>query len=226
MDNQFEINASVRTEFGTSASRRLRKSDKVPGVLYGGDGSAVSLTLDHKEVWTHLQHEAFHSHILNLKVDGKQESVVLRDVQYHPFKPKAQHLDFLRVVADHALRMTVPIHFVGEDVAVGVKQGGGVVAHHESEVEIECLPKDLPEYIEVDISGLDVDDAVRLSELKLPGGVTIPELDLGPEHDRPVVSVYIPKVAAEPTDGEEAEAAADAAAADSGSEAEASSQGD
>lgn len=202
MDNQFEISASVRTQFGTGASRRLRKDERVPGVLYGGQGETIALTLDHNEVWTHLQHEAFHSHILNLKVDGRSESVVLREVQYHPFKPKAEHLDFLRVVAGQALRMTVPIHFLGEEVAIGVKQGGGIVAHHESEVEIECLPKDLPEYIEVDISDLNVDDVVRLSELKLPSGVVIPELELGPEHDRPVVSIYIPRAAEEVAEGE------------------------
>ena len=171
-------------------------------MLYGGQGETIALTLDHNEVWTHLQHEAFHSHILNLKVDGRSESVVLREVQYHPFKPKAEHLDFLRVVAGQALRMTVPIHFLGEEVAIGVKQGGGIVAHHESEVEIECLPKDLPEYIEVDISDLNVDDVVRLSELKLPSGVVIPELELGPEHDRPVVSIYIPRAAEEVAEGE------------------------
>lgn len=202
MDNQFEITASHREMLGKSNNRRLRRQGKVPGVLYGGAGDAVSLTMDGNEIWTHLQHEAFHSHVLTLKIDGRTESVVLRDVQYHPFKPRAVHVDFLRILADHVLRMRVPIHFKGQEIAVGVKQRGGTVFHLETEVEIECLPRDLPEYLEVDISGLDLDQSVRLSEVPLPAGVTIPELELGADHDRQVVTLYIPRAIEEAVVGE------------------------
>lgn len=191
---KFELDAEVRGDIGKGASRRLRHANKVPAVIYGADQEPKSLTLNHDKVTVALAHEAFYSHILTLKLDGKSEKVILKDVQRHPSKPRVQHIDFLRVKANQKLRMNVPIHFLGEEKAPGIK-AGGIFNHLMSDVEVSCLPANLPEYIEVDVSNLDLDQSVHLSEIKLPHGVELVAFAHGVEdHDQAVVSIHIPRI--------------------------------
>ena len=206
MENLFEVQAELRTDEGKGASRRLRHAGKVPAIMYGGDDAPVSLALDHNRFLRHLQEEAFYAHILTIVVDGKEQQAVLKDLQRHPASDvKIMHADFLRVDAKHAMTMTVQLHFIGDDVAAGVK-AGGVVSHLMSDVEISCLPADLPEYIEVDTSALELDGSIHLSELVLPEGVTLTalahsqdeELEDGARsaYDQAVVSIHAPRAAA------------------------------
>ena len=195
MKENFVVNAEPRALQGKGASRRLRHAGKVPAILYGGKGQAESLTLDHNEMWKHLKTEAFYSHILTLKINGNSQKVVLKDMQRNPVNEYLQHVDFLRVLDDVALRMHVPLHFKGAEIAPGVKTGGGVVEHLLNQVTVECLPKFLPEFIEVDISHLEVNQSVHLSQLKLPDGVTLVELRHG--NDQPVVAVHLPRAMVE-----------------------------
>jgi len=193
MSISFELEASVRQDLGKGASRRLRRDNKVPAVIYGGGGEPVSLVMAHNKVMHSLENEAFYSHILTVTIDGKAEKAVLKDLQRHPYKPAILHLDLLRVNESEKLRMHVPLHFTGEDVAPGVKSGGGSVSHLINDVEIDCLPKDLPEFIEADVSTLGVNETLHLSNLKLPKGVELVQLQHGPEHDLPVVSIHLPR---------------------------------
>ena len=195
MQESFEINATIRTDMGKGASRRLRRTDKVPAVIYGGKKDPQSLMLEHNEIILHLEHEAFYSHILGVKIDGKIEKAVLRDVQRHPSKLRVLHLDFLRVSETEKLRMNVPLHFINEEASIGVKQQGGVVSHLSTEVEVSCLAKDLPEYIEVDMSNLELGNSLHLSELKLPSGVELVELSHGEAHDQAIVNIHKAKKA-------------------------------
>lgn len=203
----FELQAVVRNDAGKGASRRLRREGKVPAILYGAGEAPLMLSLEHNPVMHSLENEAFYSHILNVNVGGKAVRAVLKDLQRHPYKPVLLHIDLQRVSESEKLRMNVPLHFLGEENAPSVKQLGGVVSHLVSEVEIFCLPKDLPEYIEVDVSALGMNETLHLSNLKLPAGVELVQLTHGPEHDLPVVSIHLPRVAAE----SEAAAAAPAA---------------
>ncbi len=211
---KFELEAEVRADVGKGASRRLRHADKVPAVVYGAGEAPMSLTLDHNKTAHALSHEAFYSHILTLKVGKKSEKVILKDVQRHPAKPRVAHVDFLRVRADQKLQMHVPLHFLGEEEAPGVKEGG-VFSHHMTDVQVSCLPGDLPEYIAVDVSKLALDQGVHLSELNLPKGVELVAFAHGVEgHDQSVVSVHIPRIIEE----EVVEVAAEEAAAAEGAE--------
>jgi len=167
MSNTYEINAEVRDTKGKGASRRLRHADKVPAIVYGEGGDSVSITLDHNDIWVKLQQEAFHSHILTLKVGNNSDNVIMRDIQYHPFKTRVMHLDFLRIAMDHALQTSVPVHFINEDIAVGVKQQGGQISHLISDLEIECMPADLPEYVEVDVAEHEIDHSSHLSDTRI-----------------------------------------------------------
>jgi len=185
----FELNAEPRNDTGKGASRRLRRAGKVPAILYGGNEEPRALTLNHNQLLRNLEHEAFYSHILAVNIDGKDTRAVLRDLQRHPSKPTILHVDLLRVSATETLRMHVPLHFLGEDIAPGVKVGGGMVMHELIEVEVECLPQDLPEYIDVDVSGLHVGDSLHLSNLTVPPGLTLVELARGEDHDLGVVSI-------------------------------------
>ena len=204
MSQQIEINAVLRTDVGKGASRRLRRlADKVPGIIYGGKDNALLLTMNANELTNVMKDEAFFSQILNVVVDGKGEQAVVRDLQRHPASDKVLHVDFLRVSADKAIQVQVPLRFIGEEDCVGVKMGGGIISHTLTEVEISCLPADLPEYLEVFVAELDLGHTIRLSELALPEGVTIPAL-IHEERDVTVVSVQIPRGGAE----EEEEAAA------------------
>jgi large subunit ribosomal protein L25 len=170
------INAVKRDVKGTGASRRARRAGNVPGVVYGGGLPAVNLSLDHKELFLQFRHEAFHASILDLVLDGKKESVLLRDYQMHPVRNTIQHIDFQRVSATEKIHVKVPFHFLNEDVAPGVKLGGGIVAHILTEADVSCLPKDLPEFIEVDVAKLEIGQSVHLSEIKLPKGVEFVQL--------------------------------------------------
>jgi large subunit ribosomal protein L25 len=193
----FVVTAELRTDQGKGASRRLRRTGKVPAIIYGGKDQPQQLALNHNEMRKHLETEAFYSHILTLKFDGKEQQAVLKDIQRHPAEPLLLHFDFQRVFADQAIRMEVPLHFKGGEVAPGVKVGGGVVEHHVMQVTVECLPRDLPEFIEVDLSKLELNDAIHLSHLKLPAGVALVELKHG--KDPSIAAVHVPRVVEEET---------------------------
>ncbi|MAD53953.1 MULTISPECIES: 50S ribosomal protein L25/general stress protein Ctc [unclassified Idiomarina] len=208
----FNIKATVRTDKGKGASRRLRHADKVPAILYGGKDEPIALELDHNKVNNMADYEAFYSHILTLEIDGKKHQAILKDMQRHPYKPKLTHLDFQRVEKGHKLHTNLPLHFLNEETAKGVKDEGGVVVHHVNDVEIMVLPKDLPEYLEVDIANLSVGDTIHLSDLNLPQGVELVELTKGEDHDQAVVSITAPRVEKEETE-EEAPAADEVPAA-------------
>lgn len=195
MKESFVVNAESRVADGTGASRRLRRTGKVPAIVYGGKDQPKVIQVGQNEMWKHLQTEAFYSHILTLKLDGADEQVVLKDMQRHPVTEVPMHIDFQRVLADVALRMQVPLHFKGAEVAPGVKTGGGIVEHHLSTVEVECLPRFLPEFIEVDLSAMELNQAIHLSQLKLPEGVALMELKHG--NDPSVVVVHLPRTVVE-----------------------------
>lgn len=220
----FELNAEKRTATGRAENRRLRRAGHVPAIIYGGNEDPVMLSLEHNHLAHQLDNEAFFSHIIKIKVaGGDTEEAVLRDLQRHPARPFIEHADFLRIVAGEVLRMSVPLHFAGEEECPGVADEEGVVQHNMNEIEIECLPRNLPEYIEVDCRNLHLNDAVHLTELVLPEGVEIVELmgDEEDQHDRTVVSVQVPRAAIE-LEEEDAEAAeAEAAEAAEGEEADA-----
>ena len=194
MSGDFTISATSRADSGKGASRRLRRLEsKVPAIVYGADKPAQQISVEFKDLVKALENEAFYSHILTLDLDGTAEQVVLKDLQRHPSKSVPMHADFLRVDTTHKLHMNVPLHFINEDKCVGVKQHGGTIAHQVSEVEVVCLAKDLPEFIEVDVAGIDVGTVVHLSDLTLPAGVELKALQLGEDHDLPVVTVNAPR---------------------------------
>jgi large subunit ribosomal protein L25 len=188
---KIEIKAEPRSVQGTGASRRLRRESKVPGVVYGASKEAQPIQLDHKELWFKLKMESFHASILELELGGEKSQVVLRDYQMHPFKPLILHADFLRVAADKKIHMKVPLHFVNAEISPGVKVAGGLVQHVMNELEILSLPKDLPEFIEVDLSNLQAGHSLHLSGVKLPPGV---EAVSPKDEDPTVATIVIPKV--------------------------------
>lgn len=196
MQETFELIAESRDDTGKGASRRLRHAGRVPGIIYGAGKDPEMITVAHNEIALHLENEAFYSHILTVKLGGNAQSVVLKDVQRHPAKPFVLHFDLMRVSASEKIKMHVPVHFVGEDKAPGVKEGGAAL-HHMTDVEITCLPKDLPEFIEVDVSGMEIGDSILLSGLSIPAGVELTALAQGPDHDVPVVSIASGRGAAE-----------------------------
>lgn len=214
MGIKFELEAEIRSDLGKGASRRLRHNDQVPAIIYGGGEAATSVTLAHKKVIQALSHEAFYSHILDLKTPEKIEKVILKAVQRHPAKPRVQHIDFQRVRADQKLHMHIPLHFTGEEQSPAINEGG-VFSHLLSDVEISCLPAHLPEYIEVDVSGMQLNDTLHLSNLKLPEGVQLVAFAHGvdEDHDLPVVSIHIPRVIEEETPVEAEVSEEEAAAA-------------
>lgn len=170
---KFEINAQARTLQGSGASRRLRRAGKVPAIIYGGEAAPQAIEIDHNDLLINLKKEAFHASILSIVLEGKKQQVLLRDTQRHAFKPLILHVDFQRVDATHELHIKVPLHFVNEETAPGVKLSGGLVNHVITELDVHCLPKDLPAFIEVDLSALDVGDTIHLSQIKLPKGVKL-----------------------------------------------------
>jgi large subunit ribosomal protein L25 len=188
MSNSHNIQATSReTQGSKGASRRLRRDGFIPAIVYGGHAEPKSVQFAHNPIWLLSQHEWFYSSILSLDIDGTVEKVLLRDMQRHPYQALIMHMDFLRVSENEAIRISVPLHFLNQDKSPAGKTAGVVVTHELTEVEISCLPKDLPEFIGVDLAELNVGDIIHLSELKLPNGVEIPELKLGKEHDVAVV---------------------------------------
>lgn len=202
MSDTHEIKVQRRTDEGKGASRRLRHAGNVPAIVYGGELAPVSIQLNHNDVWLASQNEWFYSSILDLSLNGDVQKVLLRDLQRHPFKQQILHLDFQRVLENEAIRTPVPLRFVNEETSPAGKSSEVVVTHELNEVVVECLPKDLPENIEIDLSDLAVGQSVHLSDLKLPAGVEIPELKLGKEHDVAVVIARHGQVEAEPEAGE------------------------
>jgi large subunit ribosomal protein L25 len=209
MAEKFNLVAEFRNDQGKGASRRLRHEGKVPAILYGGGREPRALAFDHNKLLHQMQSESFYSSVLNIRVDDVVQAAIVKDVQRHPARHAVVHIDLQRIVEDQEIRMHVPIHFLNEDIAVGVKTGGGSVSHLRTDVEVVCLPRYLPEYFEVDIATLGVDEMLHLSDIKLPEGIEIPELAQGPEHDHPIVAIHVIKAAAIE---EEEEAAAAAAA--------------
>jgi large subunit ribosomal protein L25 len=205
---KIEFSASTRNLQGTGASRRLRNAGRVPGILYGGNKPAQAIEMDHQELFLSMRKEAFHASILTMSLDGEKEQVLLRDVQMHPFRTLIAHVDFQRVSKDKVIHMKVPLHFVHAEISPGVK-AGGVIGHVLSELDVQCLPDDLPEYIEVDCGNLALGSSVHLSELAMPNGVEAMALRRG---DDPVVAtVQVPKVVVEAVEAAPVEGAAEAA---------------
>ncbi len=188
MATTHEIKVERRENDGRGASRRLRNTGKVPAIVYGGELAPVSIEIQHNDVWLASQHEWFYSAILDLSLNGDVQKVLLRDMQRHPFKQQILHLDFQRVDENKPIRVRVPLHFLNQEKSPAGKKAGILISHALNEVEISCLPKHLPEYIEIDLANLDVGGIVHLSEVTLPEGVEIPELRLGKEHDVAVVT--------------------------------------
>jgi large subunit ribosomal protein L25 len=208
MKTSFELVAEFRDAEGKGASRRLRRANKVPAILYGGHREPRALALDHTKLMVMLENERFYSTIINLRVGDATQAAVLKDVQRHPAKNAVLHVDLQRVLENEKIRISIPLHYKGDAAAPGVKKGG-VVSHLRNEVEVLCLPKDLPEFVDVDLSGLDMNQMLYLSDLKVPEGVEIPELTHG--RDSPVVSIHHAR--AEEVEAPTAEAAAGAVAA-------------
>jgi large subunit ribosomal protein L25 len=214
MSEKTTIIAEIREDVGKGASRRLRKNGKVPAVIYGGHRDPVALTLQQQELLHEAENEAFYASVLEIQVeDGRTQQAVVRDMQRHPFKPLIMHIDFMRVSAEEILRMSVPLHFVGEESSPAGKASGVVIQHQVTDVEIEALPKDLPEFLSVDLSQMDAGDVVMLSDILLPEGVTIPALTgAGEHHDMPIANAV--HVKADQGTGAAAAAEAEAALAD------------
>ena len=231
MRKSFEVSASTRDDQGKGASRRLRRTGKVPAILYGGKGEPSNITLDQLKLLNVITDEKFYSSVVTLKLDGTDHQAIVKDVQMHPAKNQVLHVDLQRVLADQPIRIHLPIHFLNEAPCPGVKVQGGLVSHLRTDVEISCLPKDLPEALEVDMAAMSLGDTVYLKDIKLPEGVTIPALTQG--RDVPVVSIHAPRaeepeaaaaegaVAAVPTAGDAKKAAADAKAGDAKPDAKA-----
>ncbi len=194
MSNAFELNATARTDLGKGASRRLRRlADMVPAIIYGEGKAPANISIPHKDIQKALSNEAFFSHIITLSVDGKSEQVVIKALQRHPAKPRIMHADFQRVSADHAIVVAVPLHFINEEKCKGVKLGGGSIIKNLNELQISCLPKDLPEFIEVDMTDVGVGESLHISQIVLPAGVTSVDLAHGHDADNAVVTVLAPR---------------------------------
>ncbi len=206
MTATFTLTAKVRTDAGKGASRRLRRlANELPGIIYGGTKAPQNISLIQKDLAKALEDEAFYSHVIALTIDGATEQVILRDLQRHPSKPVILHADFQRIDATHTIHMRVPLHFINQDKCIGARLEGGVISHTLSEIEVRCLPKDLPEFVEIDMTDIHVGTILHISDLKLPANVESVELAHGAAHDLPVVSVTLPRGSS--TDEEEAPAA-------------------
>lgn len=193
MSSSFEFAAESRGRSGTGVARAVRREGKVPAIIYGGDAAPEMLALNHNELLTKLAHEAVYSHVLDIRLGGKTEKAILKEIQRHPSRMQILHVDFLRVSETDKVRVHVPLHYTNEETSVGVKKGG-VVMHNLVDIEVSCFPSQLPEYIEVDLKGLDVGETLHLSDIVLPVGVEVIALTHGADHDLPVVSVLAAKV--------------------------------
>ena len=219
MSTDFTLHAKGREDTGKGASRRLRRlAGEIPAIVYGGTKAATQISLSQKDVTKALENEAFYSHIISLDIDGKSEDVIIKDLQRHPAKAYVMHMDFFRVSKTTKLQTRAPLHFINEEACVGVKLGGGLIAHSMTDLEISCLPKDLPEYIEVDMADIEIGQTVHLSDIKLPKGVESVALSHGDDHDLTVAAVNKPKAVEEISD--EAPETPDAPESESGSDGE------
>jgi large subunit ribosomal protein L25 len=189
---KIEVTAFPRTQQGTGASRRLRGSGRVPGIVYGANDPPARVEFDHNALFRHLKLEAFHASILDMTVDGRKERVLLREFQMHPWKQEVLHVDFQRIDPTKKIHMRVPLHFMNQEIAAGVKSGGGVVSHTMNEIEVQCLPDHLPEYIEVDLKNVQLNEIIHVNDLKMPEGVE-PVTKLKTDNP-PVASIHVPKV--------------------------------
>jgi large subunit ribosomal protein L25 len=221
MSDKFDLIAELREDQGKGASRRLRHQGKVPAIIYGAGRPPRALSFDQNKVLQQLENESFYSSVLNIRVNDKSQAAILKDLQRHPAKPIIMHMDFQRIVDDVAIKMNVPLHFIGEELSPGVKTGGGSISRLLNDVEVSCLPKYLPEYLEVDISELELDEMLNLSEIKLPEGVEIPQLAPGIDNDQPMVSIHVIKevvIEEEEVEDEAVEAGEEGEAAGEGDE--------
>ena len=215
MSESFEIQAEVRSDEGKGASRRLRRTeDKIPAIIYGGEKTPQSITLIRKDLEKMLENEAFYTSILDMNVAGDHQQAILKDLQRHPAKNLVMHADFMRVEANKAIKVNVPLHFINEEKCVGVKIGGGMIQHQATDLEVQCLPADIPEYVEVDMLEVEIGQIIHLSDLKLPEGVVSTALALGEDHDLAVAAVNAPKGGKDA----DSEAEGDAEAAEEGGE--------
>ena len=213
MSAKIELNAETRSDTGKGASRRLRRtSGLVPGIVYGGTNPAIAVTVKEKELNKAMEREVFFSQILNVKIDGGDQQAVVRDMQRHPATGRVMHIDFMRIRADRAIVVHIPLHYLNEEACVGVKSEGGSITHSLTEVEISCLPAALPEFIEIDMLDVHLGDVLHLSDLEFPDGVVSTALALGEEHDTPIASIQTPRGGAD----DEEEEAADSADAEAG----------
>jgi large subunit ribosomal protein L25 len=223
MSDQFEVHAELREDMGKGASRRLRRhADKVPAIIYGGGKDPQALTLIRKDLEKSLENEAFYSHILEVNVAGDVQKAILKDLQRHPSKDIVMHADFLRVSDKVAIKVNVPIHFLNEKSCHGVKIEGGIIQHQATDIEVSCLPADIPEYIEVDMADVHTGQIVHLSDITLPAGVTSVALALGEDHDLAIASVIAPKGGG--ADEEQAAAAVDTGAGEDNAAEESDSE--
>ncbi len=206
---KFELSGEIREDQGKGASRRLRREGKVPAILYGGGKKPRKLAIDHASLMHQLENEAFFTHILKVKVGKVKQDAILKDIQRHPAKRQIMHLDLQRVVEGQEIRMTVPFHLKGEEIAIGVKQEGGAISQVMADVDIVCMPKDLPEYIDIDVSEMKIGDVINLSEVAVPEGVRFEALAQGDEFDQPVVSCHHIRITVEEEPEEELEEGAE-----------------
>ncbi len=223
MSDDFVLHAQSRKDVGKGASRRLRREqDLMPAIVYGGKEEPANISIPHKDMLKATSNEAFYSHIISLEIDGKTEDVIIKDLQRHPAKKRLLHADFLRIVKGQKITVNVPLHFINEEQCHGVKMEGGMILHAATDIEISCLPKDLPEYIEVDMLDVKLGEQVHLSDIKLPEGIESVALSHGADHDLPVASISEPRAAKEETSDEDVSpdvpTASDEAAADDNSE--------
>lgn len=210
MSDDFTLSVKVRQDVGKGASRRQRRlAGEIPGIVYGGVREPVMISIPHKDIAKALENEAFYSHVITLDIEGTEQPAILKDLQRHPAKPLVLHADFLRVNPKRALTVNVPLHFINEDSCIGVKQEGGVIAHTMTELEITCLPADLPEYLEVDMAEVAIGQSLHISDIKLPEGVESVALSHGEDHDLPIAAVNKPKAVVEEDTDEDAPAEGD-----------------
>ena len=207
MSASFNIAAEMRTDAGKGASRRLRRMGKVPAIVYGSEKEPAMISLKHDDIFHAAEDEAFFSHILILDMGDNTEKVIIKDMQRHPAKIQITHVDFMRINEAQALHVNVPLHFINEEIAPGVKEGG-LISHLMTEVEITCLPKDLPEFINVDMANLELGATVHLSDLELPEGITLIAMTHGEAHDQPVANIHMPRGEKIEEEAEEGEAGA------------------
>ncbi|MGI9286066.1 MAG: 50S ribosomal protein L25/general stress protein Ctc [Pseudomonadales bacterium] len=223
MSDEFLLHAQARTDAGKGASRRLRRlQDLVPAIVYGGKQPPQPISISHKDFNRALENEAFYSHIVSLNIDGTAEDVIIKDLQRNPAKPRILHADFFRIEKNKKITVNVPLHFINEEKCVGVKLHGGIISHNETEIEISCLPADLPEFVEVDMAAVDIGENIHLSDLTLPAGTESVALSHGDEQDLFVAAVAAPKavVEEEVEEAEDAEDTPDDAAEDAADEDE------